>query len=78
MVDPWKPEPLYRQLAELLRSQIRSGKYQPGDRLPSEATLQQEHGLARDTVRAALDLLREEGLVVTFPGRGTFVPPDET
>lgn len=74
-MDEWSPVPLYRQLAELLRAAIVGGTYRPGDRLPSEPTLQQEHGLARDTVRAAVRVLRDEGLVVTLPGRGTFVKP---
>lgn len=76
MVDPWAPEPLYQQLAALLRSKIKDGTYAPGAKLPSESTLQQEHGLARDTVRQALDMLRNENLIVTFTGRGSFVRPD--
>ena len=75
-LDQWSPEPIYRQLAAILRAKIESGELAPGDRLPSEPRLQQEHGIARDTVRAAIRLLREEGLVITLPGRGTFVRPD--
>jgi DNA-binding GntR family transcriptional regulator len=74
-LDEWSTVPLYRQLADLLRTAITGGTYGPGDRLPSEPALQQEHGLARDTVRAAIAVLRDEGLVVTLPGRGTFVKP---
>lgn len=75
-IDEWSTVPLYRQLAELLRGRIVSGDLAPGDALPSEPTLMQEHGLARDTVRAAIAVLREEGLAVTLPGRGSYVPPD--
>lgn len=74
-IDPWSVKPLYQQLAALLRAQIEDGTWLPGARLPSEPGLQQAHGLARDTVRAAIRVLREEGLVVTLPGRGTFVKP---
>lgn len=74
-VDQWSTEPIYRQLAEILRAKIASGEYGPGDKLPSEPRLQQEHGHARDTIRHAIKLLREENLVVTLPGRGTFVRP---
>jgi GntR family transcriptional regulator len=72
-VDRFDGTPLYEQLAAILRRAIESGELQPRDQLPSETFLQQEHGLARDTVRHSLDLLRAEGLIVTFVGRGTFV-----
>lgn len=76
-IDPWSPEPIYRQLAAILRERIANGTYAPGTRIPSELTLTQEHGIARDTARAAIRLLRDEGLVVVLPGRGTFVPPED-
>lgn len=72
-VDQMDPEPLYRQLAAELRGKIERGEYQPGQLLPSEAHLQQEYQLGRSTVRSALALLRDEGLVVTITARGTFV-----
>lgn len=77
-IDLWDPTPPYRQLAGLLRDRIAAGEFRPGDALPSEKDLQQEHGLARETVRRAMRVLRDEGLVVTIPGRGTFVPPEPT
>jgi GntR family transcriptional regulator len=73
MIDRESGKPLYVQLADILRSKINNGDYPPGKLIPSETHLQQEYDLARDTVRAALDVLREEGLVVTYPGRGTAV-----
>ncbi|WP_207782572.1 winged helix-turn-helix domain-containing protein [Phytoactinopolyspora limicola] len=76
MIDHWDPTPSYRQLASILRTRITSGEYGPGTQLPSEKHLTDESGLARETVRRAIKLLRDEGLVVTLPGRGTFVPPD--
>ena len=69
-------EPLYLQLAALLRAQIRSGELQPGRAIPTEKVLQDQHDLGRDTVRAAVALLKEEGLLVTRQGRGTFVVPE--
>ena len=72
-VDRFDATPLYQQLALILREKIQSGELAPRDRLPSEPYLMQEHGLARDTVRHALDILRSEGLIQTFAGRGTFV-----
>jgi DNA-binding GntR family transcriptional regulator len=67
------PTPLYVQLADILREMIMSGGLEPRSPLPSESYLQQEHGVARGTVRQAVGILRDEGLVVTISGRGTFV-----
>jgi DNA-binding GntR family transcriptional regulator len=67
------PTPLYTQLADILREMIASGELQPRSLLPSESSLQQEQGVARGTVRTAIGILRDEGLVVTISGRGTFV-----
>ena len=50
------------QLASILRAQIQSGELPPGRIMASEATLMQEHGLARGTVRKAIDALVQEGL----------------
>ena len=67
------PIPLYTQLADILREMITSGELEPRSALPSESYLQQEHGIARGTVRMAIGVLRNGGLVVTISGRGTFV-----
>jgi GntR family transcriptional regulator len=67
------PTPLYTQLADILREMITSGELGPRAPLPSESYLQQEQGVARGTVRTAIGILRDEGLVVTISGRGTFV-----
>ncbi len=67
------PVPLYTQLADILRDMITSGELQPRSPLPSESYLQQEQGVSRGTVRMAVAALRDEGLVVTISGRGTFV-----
>jgi GntR family transcriptional regulator len=72
-VDHMNPIPLYTQLADILREMIKSGELQPRSLLPSESYLQQEQGVSRGTVRMAISILRDEGLVVTISGRGTFV-----
>jgi DNA-binding GntR family transcriptional regulator len=66
-------EPVYRQLARILRAQIQSGELPAGQALASEAALSQRFGVGRDAARDALALLRGEGLVVTTRGIGTFV-----
>lgn len=61
-----------RQVADVLRQQIRTGQF-PDGALPAEARLVQEFATTRNTVRVALDLLRDEGLVQRCPGVGTTV-----
>jgi DNA-binding GntR family transcriptional regulator len=73
MIDPLSGEPVYRQLADLLRERITSGDLPPRTPLPSAKTLAQEHGIAIGTVTRAVDVLRAEGLVRTVPGRGVWV-----
>lgn len=63
----------YERLAGILRDRIASGTYARGDKLPSEMELMDESGLSRSTVRHALKVLADEGLVRTERGRGAFV-----
>lgn len=65
--------PLYYQLGSVLREQVASGRYRPGDRIPTEAELSAEYGVSRITVRQALAVLQDEGLITRSAGRGTFV-----
>jgi GntR family transcriptional regulator len=71
------PTPLYLQLADALRTRIKSGVYRPEDRLPSEHDLVREFSVSRITARQALAALEREGLVFRLQGRGSFVarPP---
>jgi DNA-binding GntR family transcriptional regulator len=75
-VDHLDPTPLWQQLAAVLREMIQSGQLRPRDPLPSESQLEQEHGVSRGTIRRALAVLRDEDLIVTIAGRGTFVKPE--
>lgn len=79
-IDPRGRDPEYRQLAAILRGRIRSGVYPPGGVMPSEQQIRDEFGLSRNTARRAIKQLRDEGIVVTVAGRGTYVadpPPDD-
>jgi GntR family transcriptional regulator len=67
------PEPLYQQIADVIRKKIETGEYPPRTAVPSITKLTSEFGVAEVTVRKALDLLKREGVLVTTPGRGTFV-----
>ena len=63
----------YQKLAQALRKQISAGEQAPGSRLPTEMELAGKHGVSRITVRRALQLLEEEGLILRRPKLGTFV-----
>lgn len=65
--------PKWRQLADLIVSRIESGEYQPRQPIPSEHALVQETGLSRSTVQKALKHLRQEKIVHSVQGLGTFV-----
>jgi GntR family transcriptional regulator len=72
-LDPSSDRPLFRQLADELRLEIRSGRRPGGSQLPTESEFQSQYRVSRTTVRAALRLLETEGLVVTRKGFGSFV-----
>lgn len=65
--------PRYLQVASALRRRIRDGHWVVGDKIATLEELEREFGVARVTVRQAIDLLHGEGLVKSFQGRGTFV-----
>jgi GntR family transcriptional regulator of arabinose operon len=65
--------PKYRQVYEDLHSAIRTGAFQPGDRLPSETELGERYNSSRITVAKALDELQLQGLVSRRAGSGTHV-----
>ncbi|HEY7274334.1 MAG TPA: GntR family transcriptional regulator [Trebonia sp.] len=67
------PVPRYRQLAEWIAAAVKSGDLAPGTPLPSEAQLADYAGVSVDTVRQALSVLREQGVIVTSQGIGSFV-----
>ena len=64
---------LYQQLADSLRDKIYEGKYAFGDKLPSERSLAEKFGISHLTVRKALAILEEEGMLLRVQGKGTFV-----
>jgi GntR family transcriptional regulator len=74
-INPYADEPLYVQLAGIVRRKIRSGELKRLDPVPSESSLVQTYGVSRDTARRAMAMLRDEGLVFTVPHRGTYVGP---
>lgn len=76
-IDRESYEPAYAQLVRILVGQIAAGSFRPGDRLPSEAQLCERYGVSPMTVRRVVNILADQGLVITERGRGTFVRPLE-
>ena len=70
--------PIWRAIADALRSDLAEGKYAPGDKLPTEAGLAERFGVNRHTVRHGISALVEEGLIRTRRGSGAFVAATPT
>ena len=64
--------PLHVEVAELLRRQILSGAIKAGEKLPALNELTEKFGVARMTIRQAMDALEDEGLIERYAGKGTF------
>ena len=71
-ISPDSPQYVYEQLAAIIERELLRA-YPPGTRLPGELTMTHEHKVGPGTVRRALDILRDRGLVVTVRARGSFV-----
>lgn len=63
----------YKKVKLSLSEQIKSGKYPPGGRIPTEREMCEIYGVSRITIRRALGELEDEGIIVREQGRGTFV-----
>jgi GntR family transcriptional regulator len=72
------PNYVYVKLANYLAARIDDGTIPSGAMLPNERSLATECGVAVGTARRATRLLRERGLVITLPRKGTFVARTDT
>ncbi len=66
-------ERLSQQVSRLLLAEIRSGAFQPGDRLPTETDLAKRFGISRTVIREALASLKDDGILESKQGRGILV-----
>ncbi|WP_204013546.1 GntR family transcriptional regulator [Virgisporangium aurantiacum] len=73
MIDRTGPVAPYRQVSNEIAARIGAGDLAPRQRIPTETELCKEFGVSRGTARNATAALRDLGLVVTVPHRGTFV-----
>lgn len=67
------PAAPFVQLAGILRARLKRGDWKPNRAIASENALANEYGLSRPTIRRALALLAEEGILYAVSGRGTYV-----
>lgn len=67
------PVARYKQVVAFVRSAVEAGDLKSGDALPTEVQLSDYMDVSVDTIRAALQLLRDEGVVVTSQGIGSFI-----
>src|ERR1700730_16376534 len=75
VLDRASPVPLYFQLAQNMETAIRSGRLSSGSHLDNELELARQLGVSRPTVRRAIGLLANKGLVIRRHGIGTLVVP---
>jgi GntR family transcriptional regulator len=76
--DPARPGYVYIRLADHLEHEIATGRLPVGGRLASAPEMAETYGVALGTVRRALDVLRERGLIETWPAKGSFVTERRT
>ncbi|WP_224825188.1 phosphonate metabolism transcriptional regulator PhnF [Cognatishimia sp. MH4019] len=78
MRDSSAKTPIWKAIAQALRSDLAEGRYAPGDKLPTEAALADRFGVNRHTVRHGIAALVDEGLIRTRRGAGAFVAATPT
>lgn len=66
-------QPLYHQILNYIRHQIKTGTLKPGDPVPPESQLSEMYGVSRTTIRQALNRLVEENLIIRRRGKGTVI-----
>lgn len=68
-----KDTSLHQKVQEFILNKIKEDGLKPGDALPTESELEEALGVSRTTVRTALSILRQRGIITQHRGRGTFV-----
>ena len=76
LVNPKSKQPLYEQLVEQLRRQLFLGAAQAGQALPSVRQLATELGINPNTIQKAYRRMEAEGMIVSVPGKGSFISDD--
>ncbi|MEU1880890.1 winged helix-turn-helix domain-containing protein [Streptosporangium sp. NPDC020072] len=71
------PVPIYQMIVNAVKDDIAAGRLKAGQQLPTEADLGETHAASRLTVRKALGVLRDEGLIYTVRTEGSYVGPED-
>lgn len=66
-------EPLYMRISEDIRNKIKNGDIPYGSRLPAERQMAEKYGVDRKTLRKAIAVLSEEGILNCMQGKGTYI-----
>ncbi len=64
---------VWQAVADEIKRRIQAGQYPPRMPIPAERRMAEEFGVAIKTVRRAVQVLRDEGVLITLPAKGTFV-----
>ncbi|KQL52598.1 GntR family transcriptional regulator [Heyndrickxia shackletonii] len=73
MIDKGSPVPIYYQIQQVIKEQIKKGEWSVGDAIPSERILSEQFEVSRMTIRQAVQGLVDEGVLTRKRGSGTFV-----
>ena len=76
LVNPKSKQPLYEQLVEQLRKQLFLGVIEAGQALPSVRQLATELGINPNTIQKANRRMEAEGMIISVPGKGSFISDD--
>ena len=74
-IDLSSPEPLYLQIAEMIRTERLTGRWRSGDRVPTVRDMALALRINPNTVAKAYKLLQEEGVLASRPGGGNYIVP---
>lgn len=72
-IDRKSGVPIYIQVKNVIMNEIKNGSLKIGEKMPTERELSQKLNTSRNTISAAYNLLEQEGVLISFQGRGTFV-----
>ena len=75
-IEPQSPVPIFRQIADGIRSAVAAGVYRPGDLIPSVRAMALQIVVNPNTVQRAYETLEREGLIQSRKGTGMIVSPD--
>lgn len=76
MIKPIDKKSLYEEITQEIIFQIKNGLWMPGEKITGEVALAEAFGVSRNSIREALKALELSGLIISKPGKGTFVSID--